>query len=365
MEREERIYQLLQARREERKAKRKMLFYLRSEEARKIKLEEEERAQKQDGFEGVDCKWIRDQADDFKISEFDLRDVLVGQTVAYELQKLFKDIEFDKIYPDGQLLNNLIVAFAKVRDPDRVMFFLAMVQGQGLSVKTGTLVAVVSALGNVRRTIEAEVVFEEMKEGELKPRTMAYNAPLKGYVNTGSLRDAKSIVTEMERGEVLRDKQSYSLLIDSTYTNARRMKSEVIQPNNVTWNMLIDCHCKSGRHDKADELLQEMNDSRCSPCSRTYNIMINSLGQHKKLDELKGLMEKMWSQGVIPNVIVYIILIYVYGQSRRFKDAIECLEVMKSTRFKAVFYNESRLGQCICTKNMFFLFLSLSIVIII
>ncbi|KAF6147121.1 hypothetical protein GIB67_036840 [Kingdonia uniflora] len=248
MEREERIYQLLQARREERKAKRKMLFYLRSEEARKMKLEEEERARKQDGFEGVDCKWIRDQADDFKISELDLRNVL----------------------------NNLLVAFAKLRDPDRAMFLLAMVQGQGLSVKTETLVAVVSALGNVGRTVEAEAVFEEMKE---------------------------------------------------------------------------DCHCKLGRHDKANELLQEMNDSGCSPCSRTYNIMINSLGQQEKLDELKGLMEKMWSQGVIPNVIVYIILIYVYGQSRKFKDAIECLEVMKSTGFKAVSYNKSRLGQCICIKK--------------
>ncbi|KAF6148971.1 hypothetical protein GIB67_026716 [Kingdonia uniflora] len=36
---------------------------------------------------------IRDQADDFKISGFDLRDALVGQTVAYELQKLYRDIE--------------------------------------------------------------------------------------------------------------------------------------------------------------------------------------------------------------------------------------------------------------------------------
>ncbi|KAF6143948.1 hypothetical protein GIB67_017556 [Kingdonia uniflora] len=95
-------------------------------------------------------------------------------------------------------------------------------QGQGLSAKTGTLVAVVSALGNVGRAIEAEAVFEEMKEGGLKPRTMAYNVLLKGYVNTGSLRDVESIVTEMERGEVLRDEQSYSLFIDSAYTIAKR-----------------------------------------------------------------------------------------------------------------------------------------------
>ncbi|KAF6138896.1 hypothetical protein GIB67_025625 [Kingdonia uniflora] len=70
-------------------------------------------------------------------------------------------------------------------------------------VKTRTLVAVVFALENVGRTIEAEAVFEEIKEGTLKPRTRAYNALLKGYVNTGSLRDVESIATEMEKGEVL------------------------------------------------------------------------------------------------------------------------------------------------------------------
>ncbi|KAF6154386.1 hypothetical protein GIB67_008795 [Kingdonia uniflora] len=37
--------------------------------------------------------WIGDQADDIKISGFDLRDALVGQTVAYELKKLYRDIE--------------------------------------------------------------------------------------------------------------------------------------------------------------------------------------------------------------------------------------------------------------------------------
>ncbi|KAF6148977.1 hypothetical protein GIB67_043288, partial [Kingdonia uniflora] len=191
---------------------------------------------------------------------------------AYELQKLYRDMEFDKIYPDGQLLNDFIVAFAKVRDLDRAIFFLAMVQGQGLNVKTGTQVVVVSALGNVGRTVEAEVIFEEMKEGGLKPMTRAYNTLLKGYANTRFCEMNKVIVF---------------LLI------------QLIQ----MWG---------GRHDRADELLQEMNDSGCSTCSSTYNIMINSLGKQEKWDELKDLMEKIWNQGVIPNVIMYITLIYVY-----------------------------------------------------
>ncbi|KAF6149522.1 hypothetical protein GIB67_003670, partial [Kingdonia uniflora] len=115
-------------------------------------------------FERVDCKGIRDQVDDFKISGFDLRDALVGQTIAYELQKLYR---------------------ARVEYKDRDA------GGDGICV------------GECGETVEAKVVFEEMKEGGLKPRTRTYNVLLKGLVNMGSLSDPESIVTEMERGEVI------------------------------------------------------------------------------------------------------------------------------------------------------------------
>lgn len=48
-ERHERIEQILQARKEERESKRKMLFYLSVEEERLKKLQEEEEARKREG----------------------------------------------------------------------------------------------------------------------------------------------------------------------------------------------------------------------------------------------------------------------------------------------------------------------------
>lgn len=48
-EREERINQIIQSRKQEREAKRKMLFYLRSEEERMKKAREEEEAHKREG----------------------------------------------------------------------------------------------------------------------------------------------------------------------------------------------------------------------------------------------------------------------------------------------------------------------------
>lgn len=49
-EREDRTAQIITERKQEREAKRKMLFYLRSEEERQIKLREEEEARKREGI---------------------------------------------------------------------------------------------------------------------------------------------------------------------------------------------------------------------------------------------------------------------------------------------------------------------------
>lgn len=49
-EREERINQIIQARKQEREAKRKKIFYVRTEEERLRKLHEEEEARKREGI---------------------------------------------------------------------------------------------------------------------------------------------------------------------------------------------------------------------------------------------------------------------------------------------------------------------------
>ena len=102
----------------------------------------------------------------------------------------------------------------------------------------------------------------------------------------------------------------------------------------VTWNTLIDSHCKSRHHNKAEELFEAMQNSGCSPFTTTYNIMINSFGEQERWEDVKTLLGKMQSQGLLANVVTYTTLVDIYGQSGRFKDAIECLEVMKSVGLK-------------------------------
>ncbi|CAB4265458.1 unnamed protein product [Prunus armeniaca] len=188
--------------------------------------------------------------------------------------KLYREIESESIEIDGQLYNDIIAGFAKAGEPTQAMHLLAMVQATGLSPKTATLVALISALGNCGRVVEAEAIFEEMKEGGLQPRTRAYNALLKGYVKAAQLKDAESIVSQMERSGISPDEHTYSLLIDA-YANAGRwesarivlkeMEASNVQPNSYVFSRILASYRDRGEWQKSFQVLREMKSSGVRP----------------------------------------------------------------------------------------------------
>jgi len=113
-----------------------------------------------------------------------------------------------------------------------------------------------------------------------------------------------------------------------------RMREEGIEPDVVTWNTLIDAHCKGGRHDRAMELFEEMRESNCPPGTTTYNIMINLLGEQERWEGVEAMLSEMKEQGLVPNIITYTTLVDVYGRSGRYKEAIDCIEAMKADGLK-------------------------------
>ncbi|GKC14589.1 pentatricopeptide repeat-containing protein, partial [Tanacetum coccineum] len=71
------------------------------------------------------------------------------------------------------------------------------------------------------------------------------------------------------------------------------MRNDGIEPDTVTWNALIDSHCKCGYHSKAEELFDEMEQSGCWPCVATYNIMIKSFGEQERWEGVRSLLRKI------------------------------------------------------------------------
>ncbi|KAH7848918.1 hypothetical protein Vadar_010228 [Vaccinium darrowii] len=256
------------------------------------------------------------------------------------LEKLYEEIEGDNIELDAQLLNDIIVGFAKAGDADKAMYFLAVLQGNGLSAKTASTVAVISVLGDFGRTHEAEAVFEELKEGGLKPRTRAYNALLKAYVKAGSLRDAESIVSDMERCGLSPDEQTYSLLIDA-YANEGRwesarivlkeMEANKVQPNSYVFSRILAGYRDRGEWQRSFQVLKEMKECGVQPDRHFYNVMIDAFGKYNCLDHAMATFVRMRAEGIQPDNVTWNTLIACHSKLGHHKKAEELFEEMRES----------------------------------
>ncbi|KAE8680365.1 Pentatricopeptide repeat-containing protein [Hibiscus syriacus] len=234
------------------------------------------------------------------------------------LQKLYGEIECDRIEVDGQLLNDIIVGFAKANDPSRALKFLATAQaiGSGLKPRTRAYNALLKGYVKAGSLKDAEwesarIVLKEMQANNVKPNSFVYSRILASYRNKGEWQRSFQVLREMKSNGIQPDRHFYNVMIDTfgkyncldhAMATFDRMLSEGIEPDTVTWNTLIDCHCKAGRAGKV---------GRC--------------------EELVG---EDAGRRLVANIVTYTTLVDIYGKSGRFSDAIECLEHMKSAGLK-------------------------------
>ncbi|KVI07272.1 Pentatricopeptide repeat-containing protein [Cynara cardunculus var. scolymus] len=256
------------------------------------------------------------------------------------LEKLYDEMISDAIELDWQLLNDIVLGFAKSGDVDRAMYFLGVIQGKGMNPRTSTMVSLISELGNLGRAEEAEAVFEEIKEGELKPRTRAYNAVLKGYVKNGSLKDAEWIVSEMEKNGVLPDEHTYSLLIDA-YGNAGRwesarivlkeMESNDVKPNSFVFSRILASYRDRGEWQKSFKVLKEMQSCGVKPDRQFYNVMIDTFGKKNILDHVMATVERMKVEGIEPDTVTWNTLIDCHCKSGQHEKAEKLFDEMQQS----------------------------------
>ena len=83
------------------------------------------------------------------------------------------------------------------------------------------------------------------------------------------------------------------------------MQDKGIEPDEVTYNSIINKHCKS--LDQALEFLKQMQDKGIKPNEVTYNSIINKHCQ--LLDQALEVLKQMQDKGIEPDEVTYSIII--------------------------------------------------------
>nr|XP_009761779.1 PREDICTED: pentatricopeptide repeat-containing protein At1g79540-like [Nicotiana sylvestris] len=93
--------------------------------------------------------------------------------------------------------------------------------------------------------------------------------------------------------------------MQDAYKHLDMMQSEGVQPNQVTFTILIDGHFRSGEIDLAVSLFNRMNAQSCSPDKIVYNTLIRGLCKHERLIDALSISYTMLKKGFAPSKASY------------------------------------------------------------
>ncbi|KAL1188664.1 Pentatricopeptide repeat-containing protein [Cardamine amara subsp. amara] len=182
------------------------------------------------------------------------------------------------------------------------------------------------------------VYFEMPKIYGIEPDLETYNRMIRVLCESGSTSLSYSIVAEMERNWIKPTAASFGMMIAGFYNEdkyddvrkvLRMMKEFGVHVGVATYNIMIQCLCKSKKSVEAKALLDGVVSSRMRPNSVTYSILIHGFCSEGDLDEAMDLFYVMVKNEYKPDSECYFTLIHCLCKRRDFETAlILCRESM-------------------------------------
>ncbi|CAH1434727.1 unnamed protein product [Lactuca virosa] len=178
----------------------------------------------------------------------------------------------------------------------------------------------ISLYGKSRMYDHARKLFDEMPELNCPRTVLSANALLTACVNSKKLNEMSELFRELrDEFSIDPDDVSYNIVIkafcemdatDSALLIANEMEKNGFKCNLYTYNTILDALYAEGNISEADKLWDEMKSKNLEPDVRTYNSKIRGLIIDKRITEAIGLLDEMKNKGVNPDVYTYNGLIH-------------------------------------------------------
>lgn len=107
-----------------------------------------------------------------------------------------------------------------------------------------------------------------------------------------------------------------------------------IEPNLVTYNIVIKAYCEMGNPDLAISLLEEMGKKGIDPDLISYNTLLDWLYRNGRFGDGEKLWGQMDEKNVCPNVRSYNARLRGLVKEKKIKDGVELFEKMKNEGVK-------------------------------
>ncbi|KAM3230268.1 hypothetical protein ACQJBY_060829 [Aegilops geniculata] len=162
-----------------------------------------------------------------------------------------------------------------------------------------------------------------------------FNALLRTLCQEKSMSDARNVY-HAHKHEFQVNRHTFNILLSGWKSSEdadaffAEMREHGIDPDLVTYNSLIDCHCKNHGVEKAYKLLDEMRGNEIAPDVITYTSLIGGLGLIGQPDKARDLLKEMHELGCHPDVAAFNATIRNFVIAKRLGDAFALMDEMAS-----------------------------------
>lgn len=225
-----------------------------------------------------------------------------------EVEKVLREMDEKKIKKTPIIWSSYFHTMAVTETPEAVIEakWKQMV-AEGVAPHFSTYMAVIAAFCRNGAMKQASEFFEEMKKtNKHKPNDRTYNLMISGWADV-DLDKAEKMFEEMKENEMIPGTLAYNSIIRGYLMKDdlikaldyfRKMSDAQLTPNESSFNLLLFGLLKSQKVDQAEMLFRGMVDADVQPTVKTFNILLQGLINNKKEDKVKEYLDHMVRLGV-------------------------------------------------------------------
>lgn len=236
------------------------------------------------------------------------------------------------VFLDTVNLTNLIVKLCWNRKTDCGWDVLFEVMKLGGKVEVASCNALLTGLGRIRNVARMNELMEKMKEWNIQPNVVTFGIIINHLCKNWKVDEALQVFGKMKGGG--------------------RSDEFSVAPDVITYNTLIDGLSKVGRQEEGLSLMEQMRSQEgCAPNIVTYNSLIDGFNKAGEIEKAFELFVEMKEQGVAPNVITLNTMVDGMCKHGMVGNAVEFFNEMQNNGLKGNVVTYTSLITAFCNVN--------------
>lgn len=238
----------------------------------------------------------------------------------------------------------LIKAFGQVGKLDRCKHVWAEMRRAGVRPTAVTYGCYIDSCIRNDEAEHAMEVFHEMGPDGIDANTVIYTTLVKGFARLKQPKQALELYSEMKQKGIRCSQMTFNSVLDVITRHVQDsdllntvledMKSADVQPDVVTYSILIKAACAAGNLDNAMSIFEKLKREGLVLDEIAFNSLLMGCSKNQQLEHATRVFESMRSLGVQPSNVTFSILIKMYGRAKMLDKALSLLDLME-TEYKA------------------------------